>query len=289
MTTAAHSRPEQILQQLQQAAQHRQRLLQHDRGMLAEVLAEHVRRLVEQATLADLRAIVTGLMLDTSTTGSAPCTACGRPADPPTPGPRRRPGTDRTAGPRRGASAATQARNHALERASARAWLHRREPGHLVQVAEYQNSLHLLRIDSFGMPVRRARWLTTTAARLTAGFEPYRPCRWTLDCLQQATTVIHHTAHADRDCGTALGDVDVCETHAAEHHRWRSDNRGRPEHNWAEEPAPECMCTDTDHTNGTVQDYCPRHGTDEHRGTELPPALLAGPLIAALPGPGADR
>jgi hypothetical protein len=112
---------------------------------------------------------------------------------------------------------------------------------------------------------------------LVADFEPYRPCRRRLDCFQQATTVVHHTAHADRDCGAGLGDVDVWEAHAAEHHRWRLDNRERPEHNWSEEPAPECMCTDTDHANGTVQDYCPRHGTDEHRGTELPSALLAGP------------
>jgi hypothetical protein len=283
VTAAADDRGAELLDRLSRAAEDRRQLMAHGQGELAESTAAHIRRVIDQAASADLRAIVARMLLDSAPT-DAPSRrpAGGRPRGPvpaapaeggvllgaagPVPSPRR------SASRRR--EPVVQLRNVALDRAPALAWSHRREPGHLVKVAEYQGVTYLQHIGASGMPAPRARWRAITAARLGADFAPYLPCRWTLECLQPATTVVHHTAHADRDDGAALGDVDVCSAHAAEHHQWRQDNQGRPHRNWSEEPAPECMCTDTDRANGTVQDYCPRHGTVQHRGIELPPSLL---------------
>lgn len=133
--------------------------------------------------------------------------------------------------------------------------LHRLEPGRLVEVEFVVGGKgYVTRIDGDGMKVKGARRRSPVAlSRLAAAYQVYRPCRWELDCLVQATVALSHSS----------GGIDACVGHAAAHLEWAAgDQRGY-------EPEPDCWCTDTDEANGTTQSYCPVHGTPQERGTNL--------------------
>lgn len=132
--------------------------------------------------------------------------------------------------------------------------LHRRQAGRLVLVdAVAGQTGYVTRIDGFGMKVKRTRSRSPVPlSRLATEYQVYRPCRWSLQCLVQASATVKHST----------GDLDACAEHAAEHLEWAAgDQRGS-------EPEPECWCPDIAmHIEQTP--YCPLCGTRKERGTEL--------------------
>lgn len=139
--------------------------------------------------------------------------------------------------------------------------LHRKEPGRLIEVQYVVGeTAYVTRIDDWGVRVSRARRRMPMAlSRLAAEFQVYRPCRWSLDCLVQASVTVAHSS----------GDIDACSAHAADQMAWTAgDQRG-----W--EPEPECWCPDGDKGRRFEQPYCPAHGTPLERGTNLGELLRA--------------
>lgn len=154
--------------------------------------------------------------------------------------------------------------------------LDRRRPGRLVQVwGVSPKYVRVITVDAWGCKNQGARLRPVPAADLEARFHLYRPCRWMLDCLAQATVTIGHYT----------GDVDACTKHAAEYQKWLESIEGVMHANWDPEPEPECWCPDdvtTHETLGPVK-YCPQHGTPQRRGTNLGELVLpsggAGPVL----------
>lgn len=153
--------------------------------------------------------------------------------------------------------------------------LDRRRRGRLVQVGHITEvGVHVIRVDEFGLVKAGSRWVPVPPAKVEERFFPYRPCRWALECLAQATATIGHSS----------GDIDACAGHAAEYQQWLNSTKEITERrNWDEEPVPGCWCTDIDRETGFHQRYCPQHGTPQRRGTSMGELVLpsggAGPVL----------
>ncbi len=124
-----------------------------------------------------------------------------------------------------------------------------------------------MRLDKYGEFPRsgRIRSGPRRPDRFQADYVVYRPCRWALECLAQATDTITF-GH--------LGKVDACTKHAAEYRTWEAAS-DRDRH---DEPEPDCWCPDTNRIQGPPVDYCPRCGNGPRRGTEFDHLRLAHDL-----------
>lgn len=153
--------------------------------------------------------------------------------------------------------------------------LDRRRPGRLVQVRYATEArVSVITIDSMGFVKVRARLRPVPVAEVDARFRVYRPCRWMLHCLVQATVTIGHST----------GDIDVCAEHAVGYRKWLESIAGVIHANWDDEPEAQCFCPDDVGTSERLPvRYCPQHGTAERRGTELgdlvPVSGGAGPVL----------
>lgn len=139
-----------------------------------------------------------------------------------------------------------------------------------------QGEVHYQPVTSSGLLKKYSRGsqapLHTVFAVL---FVPYRPCRWSFECPNQATTTVAWR-WPDFDQHT-----DACAQHAAEHQAWAA--RGGDVNDRQGEAEPWCYCPDDAYLAAGCPDYCPAHGTPEQRGTDMPTRYLLRPVPEVTP------
>ncbi len=150
------------------------------------------------------------------------------------------------------------------------AFIHRTESRLVMLTDIADDTVRYMRLDNRGEIPRSGRVRSGPRKRDTFArtYAVYRPCRWALECLAQATATI---ALSDTP---GLGEVDACDEHAAEHRAWAAIPRNQR----SNEPEPDCWCPDHMREFGDTVSYCPRCGSGTTRGTEVDPFKLAHDL-----------